>query len=146
MYVYTHFQSGSFIRTKSSASSRGGQPASLLQTKRERVSMKNDSRQYAVRNVKSLCSYLQCTAVAKACTRQETSASSYKEWELTLQCWKPAGSFPWAHKGWGWSTRTHQERSGALRRRRLCHHPNWRRNSGCLPPGRGNSVEKNSDG
>lgn len=32
MYVYTHFQSGSFIRTKSSASSRGGQPASFLQT------------------------------------------------------------------------------------------------------------------
>lgn len=30
--MYTHFQSGSFIRTKSSASSRGGQPASRLQT------------------------------------------------------------------------------------------------------------------
>lgn len=29
--MYTHFQSGSLIRTKSSASSRGGQPASRLQ-------------------------------------------------------------------------------------------------------------------
>lgn len=36
MYVYTHFQSGSFIRTKSSASSSGGQPASLLRTERDK--------------------------------------------------------------------------------------------------------------
>lgn len=34
--MYTHFQSGSLIRTKSSASSRGGQPASLLRTERDK--------------------------------------------------------------------------------------------------------------
>lgn len=36
MYVYTHFQSGSCIRSKSSTSSRGGQSASLLQPKERR--------------------------------------------------------------------------------------------------------------
>lgn len=91
-------------------------------------------RKYAVRTIMSLCSSPQCIAGVGACTRQDTSASSYKEWELTLQCWKPAGSFPWARKGWGWSTRTRQGRSGAPRRRRLCRLSNWRRSSGCVPP------------
>ena len=55
MYVYTHFQSGSFIRTKSSGSSRGGQPASLLQTE---SSYQTTWQKMWHRTMRSPCSHL----------------------------------------------------------------------------------------
>lgn len=58
----------------------------------------------------------------------------FKRWELTLQCWKPAGSCLWACRGSGWSIRTRRGKIGAPRRRRRCRLSNWMRSSGCLPP------------
>lgn len=115
-------------RALSSALSRqrpaegGSPPASCRQT--------NDKQWHST--VKSLCSYVQCTA--GACSRRDASDCSYKGWELTLRCWKPAGSSPCACWGWGLSTRTRQGRTGAPRRRRLCRLSNLKRSSGCSPP------------
>lgn len=117
-----HFQSGSLIRTRSSGSSSGGQPASLLGTESQ------PHWQIQTRGTTKITLFM-CKFWASG-----TLMLQHTEEELTLRCWKPAGSCPWACRGWGLNTQTRRGRSGAPRRRRLCHLSNWRKSSGCSPP------------